>query len=77
MSFLDINDKNNKLNMFIKKYLNIASSSFVKSKNKNKNDNIVLTGNNFLGGNIIDELLIKHQLAIPNYNILFFRNFNR
>ena len=54
MSFLDINDKNNKLNMFIKKYLNIASSSFVKSKNKNKNDNIVLTGNNFLGGNIID-----------------------
>jgi len=56
MSFLDINDKNNKLNMFIKKYLNIASSSFVKSKNKNKNDNIVLTGNNFLGGNIIDEL---------------------
>ena len=56
MSFLDINDKNNKLKMFIKKYLNIASSSFVKSKNKNKNDNIVLTGNNFLGGNIIDEL---------------------
>ena len=49
----------------IKKYLNMSSSSFGKSKNNDTNENIVLTGNNFLGGNVIDELF---PVDINEYN---------